>query len=199
MRLYELAVGCWVYRFIGGDSGVTELRKATGEQVNPSNPDHQKSLFKWLRQWGCRQFDKAHQTTIAGPSLDAWAGEWLTRLPARHATLEAIDEAQIHEISNAYDDLRRRQAGERADGSIDVDYGPVGAAKTLFALRPNICAPWDRYTARALEFNPDSPTSYGKYLRRVLSDLEKVRAEARVPTIAELPEWLAELSRLHRN
>lgn len=186
MRLHELVIGCWVYRFIGGDSRLTERWEATGGQVDPFNPDDQELLFEWLRQWGCRQFDKAHQP-IAGQSLVDWAGKWLTVLPAPKATLEAIDEAQIDEISKAYDDLRGRQAGKRTreDGSIShVLYGPVGAAKTLFALRPNICAPWDNYTLRNLW--REKVYSYGDYLRRVLRDLREVSAQANVP-IAELP------------
>ncbi len=155
--LYELAFGCWVYQTITGyDSSVTELRNATGGQVDPHNLNHRRLLFKWLRQWGCRQFKKADQDTIAGQSLDAWAGKWLTRLPTDDVTLETINKAQIGEISNAYDDLRKRQAGPRTlpGGSIsDVTYGPVGAAKTLFALWPNICPPWDNYILHFLGFN----------------------------------------------
>jgi hypothetical protein len=192
MRLYELAMGCWVYRIIAGDdSSMTQLWEATGGQVDPSNPAHRKCLFEWLRQWGCRQFSKADQAN-AEESLVDWAGEWLTRLPAREATLEAIDDAQVGEISNAYHDLRTRQAGKRTlpGGSIShVTYGPVGAAKTLFALRPNICPPWDSYILHALGLDPYSRTSYGRYLRWVLSDLREVSAEAGVH-IAKLPTLL---------
>jgi hypothetical protein len=189
MRLHELAISCWVYKILSGDdSRVTRLRKATGEQVDPYDPDHQRVLFAWLNDWGCRQFSVAHHVTVAGPSLASWANKWLGALPADYVMLERINQAQIDKIGNAYDDLRRRQAGTRTlrDGSTSfVTYGPVGAAKTLFALRPNICPPWDRYTIDALKFD-DSGTSYREYLRLVLSDLLTVSTQANVQ-ISELP------------
>jgi len=189
MNLYELAFGCWVYGIISGnDSRVTELRLKTGGQVDPRNPGHQKVLFNWLNQWGCRQFDKADHETAAR-SLGSWASKWLGSLPSDDEKLETINEAQIDAIRGAYDDLRVRQAGRRTlqrDGSTSyVTYGPVGAAKTLFALRPNIYPPWDRSTLGKLV--PDSSgASYCKYLRLVLSDLRAVSIQANVP-IAELP------------
>jgi hypothetical protein len=189
MNLYELGFGCWVFGVLSGnDSRVTQLRQATGGQVDPHDPRHRKFLFEWLNKWGCRQFSKVHHVSIAGPSLDAWAERWLATLPADDVTLEAIGPAQIGVIISAYDDLRRQQAGMRTlpDGSIShVMYGPVGAAKTLFALRPNVCPPWDRYTLYALGLD-QSGASYGKYLQRVLSDLQAVSTQAGVE-IAELP------------
>ncbi|KLO29142.1 hypothetical protein ABW17_29580 [Mycobacterium nebraskense] len=190
--LYELAFGCWIYKAITRyDSTVTKLRTATGGQVDPHNLNHRRWLFKWLNQWGCRQFNKADQDTVAGQSLGVWAGKWLTRLPTDDQTLETINESQIGEISNAYEELRWQQAGtrRRAGGAIShVTYGPVGAAKTLFALRPNVCPPWDDYTLNALRLDA-SGASYGKYLRLVLSNLQAVSIQAGVQ-IAELPALL---------
>jgi hypothetical protein len=189
MKLYELAFVCWIYKTLSGDdSRVISLRKATGGQVDPHNPEHQRVLFKWLNQWGCRQFSKAHQVTIAARSLSAWASTWLTALPADDVTLETIGQTQIVGMGAAYDDLRRRQAGARTlqDGSPSyVSFGPVGAAKTLFGLRPNICPPWDGYTIAALGLD-HSGVSYCKYLRLVISDLQTASIQAGVK-ISELP------------
>jgi hypothetical protein len=192
VTLYELAFGCWIYGVLTGyDSSVAELRKATGGHLDPYNPEHRKVLFEWLNKWGCRQFSKAHHDTVAGRSLDAWASKSLTTLPADGVALGDVNDAQIGKISAAYDDLRIRQAGTRtlAAGSIShVTYGPIGAAKTLFALRPNICPPWDRYTLDALGLDY-SRASYGSYLQRVLSELQAASIQAGVQ-IAELPELL---------
>ena len=82
---------------------------------------------------------RCHHASVAAPSLTAWAGEWLPRLPPASAVLEAIDPAQFDLVGRAYGDLRARQAGTRTrrNGLIShVEYGPVGAAKTLFAVRP---------------------------------------------------------------
>lgn len=189
MKLYELAIGCWVYKALSGDdSRVTNLRQATGGQVDPHDPRHQKVMFKWLNEWGCRQFNKSDQVAIAARSLDTWASKWLIALPNDDVMLEAINEDQIEKISAAYDDLRKQQAGTRTlrDGSTShVTYGPVGAAKALFALRPNICPPWDGYTIYALGLDY-SGASYARYLRLVLSDLQRAAAQAGVQ-IADLP------------
>jgi hypothetical protein len=184
MKLHELAFGCLIYKIISGDdSRVTQLRRATGGQLDPHNSEHQKFLFTWLRQWRCRQFDKAHED-IAARSLEDWASKWHTTLPTDDVMLEKIDQAQINVIGAAYEDLSWRQAGARKLAPY-VRYGPVGAAKTLFALRPNICPPWDSFTQDELGFD-DSGASYCKYLQLALSDLKAVSGQAEVQ-ISELP------------
>ena len=189
MRLHELAFGCRIYGGLTGyDSSLTKLRKATGGEINPFNPDHQAVLFKWLNNWGCRQFSTAHHASIAAPSLVTWANNWLTTLPPIEAQLEELDTAQIAQIGLAYGALRPQLAGTRtlqSGATSNVEYGPVGAAKTLFALRPNICPPWDLYTLSKLGFDY-SAASYSKYMQRVRSDLEGVATQTGV-SVAELP------------
>lgn len=166
---------------------MARLRLATEGQVDPYNSSHQKVLFKWLNEWGCRQFNKADHA-LAARSLEAWASKWLATLPAGDAMLETIGQPEISVVGAAYDDLRGRQAGMRTliDGSASyVSYGPVGAAKTLFALRPCICPPWDRYTLSELKLD-HSGASYCRYLQVALSNLQAVSAQAGVQ-IAGLP------------
>ena len=189
MQLHELAFACRVYGALTGyDSSLTKLRKATGGRVDPDNPGHQQVLFNWLNDWGCRQFSTAHHATVAAPSLAAWASKWLSTLPPDDVLLDAIDQTQIDQIGKAYGDLRMQRAGtrRRRNGSIsNVTYGPVGAAKTLFALRPNLCPPWDDSTLSGLGFDGFG-VSYSKYLRLVLSQLRAVSSQANVE-IARLP------------
>ena len=159
-----------------------------GGNLDLQDPIYQEYLFGWLNDWGCRQFSTAHHASVAAPSLTAWAGEWLPRLPPASAALEAIDPAQFDLVGRAYGDLRARQAGTRTrrNGLIShVEYGPVGAAKTLFAVRPNLCAPRDDYTLSRLGFDR-SAASYASYLRHVLTQLQAVAAQAYV-AIAHLP------------
>ena len=189
LRLHELAFACRIYGALTGyDSSLARLRRATGGNPDPQDPTDQEYLFGWLNDWGCRQFSTAHHASVAAPSLTAWAGEWLPRLPPASAVLEAIDPAHFNLVGRAYGDLRARQAGTRTrrNGLIShVEYGPVGAAKTLFALRPNLCAPWDDYTLSRLGFDR-SAASYASYLRHVLTQLQAVAAQADV-AIAHLP------------
>jgi len=189
MRLHELAFACRVYGSLTGyDSSLAKLRKATGGKVDPYNSAHQQVLFKWLNDWGCRQFSTAHHATVAAPSLVAWADQWFTTFPGDDVLLDALDQAQVDQIGSAYGDLRRRRAGTRTlrNGSIsNVEYGPVGAAKALFALRPSLCPPWDNYTLSRLGFD-GSAGSYSKYLQLVLSHLQTVATQASIE-ISELP------------
>ena len=189
VRLHELAFACRVYGALTGyDSSLAKLRQATGQNLDPLDPAHQEYLFGWLNDWGCRQFSTAHHASVAAPSLAAWAGDWLRRLPPASASLETVDPAQIDLIGRAYGDLRARQAGTRTrrNGLISrVEYGPVGAAKTLFALRPNLCPPWDDYTLSRLGFDR-SAASYAQYLRHVRTQLQGVAAQAGL-TIAQVP------------
>jgi hypothetical protein len=189
VRLHELAFGCRIYGGLTGyDSSLTRLRTATGGDIDPYNAEHQKVLFKWLNDWGCRQFSTAHHATVAAPSLVAWATQWLATLPPVDAELQELDQTQIDGIGKAYAALRSQLAGTRtlrSGATSDVEYGPVGSAKTLFALRPNICPPWDAYTLAKLGFD-QSATSYSQYMRRVLSELQGVAAQAGVE-VSELP------------
>jgi hypothetical protein len=66
MRLHELAFACRIYSTLTGyDSSLARLRKATGGKLDPHNTGHQDALFKWLKDWGCRQFSTAHHATVA--------------------------------------------------------------------------------------------------------------------------------------
>jgi hypothetical protein len=189
VQLHELAFACRVYGALTGyDSSLTRLRKATGGEIDPFNAEHQKVLFKWLNDWGCRQFSTAHHASVAAPSLVTWADQWWRTLPRVDAQLEELDAQQVDQIGAAYGALSPQLAGRRtlrSGATSNVEYGPVGAAKTLFALRPSLCPPWDAYTLTKLGFN-NSATSYSGYMRVVLSDLQGAARQAGVD-IARLP------------
>jgi hypothetical protein len=189
VRLHELAFGCRIYAGITGyDSSLTKFRTATGGQLDPFDVAHQKILFRWLNNWGCRQFSTAHHATVAAPSLVAWANVWMAKLPSIDTQLDDLSGAEFDQIGDAYGALRSQLAGTRtlkSGAQSNVEYGRVGAAKALFALRPNLCPPWDLYTLSKLGFDSSS-MSYGKYMRFVLSDLQAVADQAGVG-ISELP------------
>lgn len=189
MRLHELAFACRIYGSLASyDSGLTQLMQTTRGKVDPYNPDHQRVLFEWLNGWGCRQFSTADHAAVAAFSLEAWASRWFKKLPRHDVVIDAISQAQVARISSAYSDLRTRQAGTRTqrNGSIsNVEYGPVGAAKVLFALRPNLCPPWHNSTLSRLGFD-GSAESYSEYLQLALCQLQAVGIQAGVE-ISELP------------
>src|SRR5438874_50714 len=82
---------------------------------------------------------------IARKSIVGWWREWERRLPRVGRTLDQLEDRELDAIANAFEDLRGRQAGwrQRKTGRVRVTFGATGAAKTLYAIRPNACSPWD--------------------------------------------------------
>lgn len=146
MRLYELAyVGPIYAAFAGFDRALKELLAETNGAPDPRNVRHQEALFRWLRGWGCRQFDKDHER-MAAQSLCDWADEHLDKLLALSVPLLNLRAPELDLAAEASADLEARRAGQRPGrgGDLhDVTFGPTGASKVLFALRPEAFLAWD--------------------------------------------------------
>ncbi len=140
-------------------------------QWNPANEEHAAQLFTWLRRWGCRQFAIADER-IARENLATWWLAWRKRLPAARLTLDHIDNRGLDAIANAYEELRGRQASwqRRKTGRVQMTFGPAGAAKTLYALRPNACSPWDAAIRKQFHL-PETGDGYRRHLVRVRTEL----------------------------
>lgn len=144
MRLFELAYACRVYAHMTDyDGALVQFRKVAQPQLDPFHSKHQAALFRWLNDWGCRQFAKQHHATIAAVSLVQWADRWLDSLPGPDARLEELSPAELQGAAKADGALQSQIASHRGTSSTPVKFGATGAAKTLFALRPNVFAPWD--------------------------------------------------------
>ena len=140
----------------------------------------------WLNSWGCRQFKKADHGSIAGKSLTTWADRWVTRLPEPATYLSDVSEQELRLAADAYEDLRVQLASERhlRSGQMTyVHYGPVGAAKTLFALRPRVFAPWDKAIMLGRGYGW---ADYGQYLRDLINQLRELSAWSGI-AIEDLP------------
>jgi hypothetical protein len=196
MRLYELAYCCHVYVRLGGyDYATVELREATGAAVDPGNEEHAAHLFTWLRRWGCRQF-ATNDEQIARESLANWWLAWRRRLPHVGRTLDEIDHHELDRIASAYEELRGRQASwqRRKTGRVKRTFGPAGAAKTLYAIRPNACSPWDEPIRRRFGL-PETGDGYRRHLVRIqtelteaVCDLEPGGSAAQLPALLDRTE-----------
>jgi hypothetical protein len=166
MRLFELAYCCAAYAHLEAfDEATVALRDATGSCVDPGAPDHHEALFIWLRRWGCRQFKIADEE-IARASLSSWWQNWGEQIPAPDLTLDQADDELLDVIAAAFEDLRQRQASwqDRQDvGPVSRGFGPAGASKALYAIRPNCCSPWDDPIRRA-EGLPKTGAGYRQHL-----------------------------------
>jgi hypothetical protein len=177
MKLAELAYGCSLYSAnTNYDASLEKLRSRTRSRLDPFDGEHQIALFGWLNAWGCRQFAREHHLATAAPSLVSWAHRWASRLPPAEYQLTQLSDAEIGLCAASYEALRDCPASvtQRKDGRrFTVTFGPTGAAKTLFALRPNVFAPWDESIRAANGWEADR-ASFHEYLRssaRLLRDL----------------------------
>lgn len=185
---FELAWACRLYGPMAGfDSTLAEFRKQASPAFDAHRPAHRDALFRWLNSWGCRQFAKAHHAGIASDSLVRWATTWLHRLPEPGVPLTDLEEAGLRVATAAYADLQASVASERAakSGTVPVTYGPTGAAKTLFALRPDVFPPWDDPIRRHFRYDGSEP-SFNAHLTRVATTLTELATEAKVG-VASLP------------
>jgi hypothetical protein len=144
-------------------------------------------LFRWLNRWGCRQFALDHHATTASNSLIDWADAWMLRLPGPDAGLADLSEGEIRTCAEAYADLSSRAASlkQRAGQSLVVTYGPTGASKTLFALRPKAVPPWDDPIRKAMGATGDIG-SFRRYLTIVAAQLRELAAQASA-SVDDLP------------
>jgi hypothetical protein len=179
MRLYELAYICRVYGGLTNfDATYVEFLDKTTGGLQFTDPSHMDALLVWLRSWGCRQFAVAYHG-LASESILGWARQWDTRLPDRLATLDRLPDEDMQTAVEAYADLRTRLASKRVrqGKTDDVQIGPTGAAKILFAARPRAFSPWDD-PIRAEWGLDGSAASYCEYLARVREQVIKLCSEA---------------------
>jgi hypothetical protein len=187
MRLYELAYCCRLYEHLTNyDVSLKRVRKVVPGGVDLDQGAHRDAVLKWLREWGCRQFAHEYQD-LSSSSLREWASEWVRELPKPQLHLVDLGDQEIERGAEAYDHLRVRPASYSQTGSGKhlKTVGPVGAAKTLYILRPNVFPPWDRAIMRRLRYGQSGP-EYRRYLSEVAQQLREVSRDSGIP-VPELP------------
>jgi hypothetical protein len=180
MKLYELAYACRLYSGNSDfDTALNDFRRATAPRFDVRKPAHRKALLVWLNQWGCRQFSKQYHP-IASRALRNWAAEYRRALPNEQARLARLSGKALAAAAGAYDALQAARAGMRSRGSKSwaVTFGPTGAAKVLYALRPEVFPPWDDPIRKHLGYD-GSAASYGHFLLGVQAEVRNLEAEAK--------------------
>jgi hypothetical protein len=157
----------------------TEVQRQTHPAFDVTVLRHRRALFVWLNAWGCRQFSKRHHE-LAGRSLLSWARTHLPHLPLPEVSLLNLKDIDLDRAARAYGNLTRRRAGLRAGRSRQhpVTYGPTGAAKTLFALRPKALPMWDDGIRKHFEAD-GSVASYRHFLEETRETLRFLVNDAR--------------------
>ena len=190
MTVQELQDACRLYGLMTGfDSTLAQFRVSVAPGFDPFVPEQRLYLLKWLNTWACRQFS-IKDRPLASASLETWAGDWLDRLPGPERHLTDLTASEVRTCFEAYQALCAMPASRRAlpTGKVStVTYGPTGAAKTLFAVRPLAIPPWDEPIR--LELERKGVHSFRAYLARVAEQLVSLSAEARVP-VQDLPAFI---------
>jgi hypothetical protein len=168
------------------DGSLKILRRHIGVALALEKPDHRAAVLAWLRQWGCRGLDLASEETSTGALL-TWGDAWVTRLPDPARPLTELSSEEIVTMAVAYGQLAGAVAGirHRKSGDSHVAFGPTAAAKTMYALRPNACAPWDRPIRYRLGL-AENAAAYRSYLRLAACALAKTAERAGV-AVENLP------------
>ena len=88
-------------------------------------------------------------------------------------------------IIEIFNDLSDRKAAtrQRENRDIDVRIGPVGTAKTLFALRPNLFSPWDTPIYNEFKLKGNG-SGYVDYLARIQNELREIKEDIRNTNIS---------------
>jgi hypothetical protein len=184
MKLLYLRVACYLYnQFTDYDSSYLELQNKY-PILDLKKTEQVKALIKWLRSWGCRQF-KTNNEDISINSIVDWYELNKSNIPSPDAHLIDYDlVTNKNKIINLFNKLSERKAAtkERGNNNIDVRIGPVGTAKILFALRPNIFSPWDTPIYKKLQLEGNG-AGYISYISKVKRELNEIRETLKNTTI----------------
>ena len=175
MKLSELAFACYIYgRMTDYDSSYRDFLRATGSMPNLDFAGHRNALLKWLNRWGCRQFARDYHS-LASEEIRAWYQRYRNLLFSPERTLPELMEQDFRVIETAFQELTERTASMRhlRGKNAIITIGPTGAAKILFAIRPNALVPWDDPIREALRLDRDGE-SYAAYLGIVRTKLEEL-------------------------
>lgn len=179
MKLAEIAFSSYIYSHMSDyDRSYNLLIKETSPELSLDSDQHQRSLLKWLNDWGCRQFSKEHHY-LAAKEIGEWHKKFKDYLFPKDLSLLSFSENDFEIVERAYNGLVDKTASKRrfkSETITNVTFGPTGTAKILFALRPNALIPWDDPIRK--EFKADgSGRSYINYIRFVKSQLEELSRE----------------------
>src|SRR5690606_19371633 len=109
-------------------------------------------------------------------NLTDWFLKNYTFLPNAGIGLLGSDEIHFNITAQIFDRLQSTKISERNNSTSEVTVGPVGAAKILFALRPNFYAPWDRPICQGKGYRLDGQ-GYVDYLKDIQETLKVLEVE----------------------
>ncbi len=192
MKTVDIAFASYIYsKMTDYDNSYESFRNGVSNPLDLSSETERQRTLSWLNQWGCRQFAVDYHP-LASEQISLWYATFKEALVPPTTALLDLSQSDISNVAVAFEDLSVRQASERKGESgarIKVRIGPTGAAKILFALRPNALLPWDIPIRDSLE-QEGSHFSYGEYLQKAKSELQELIQDCKSHHVAyeKLPE-----------
>ncbi len=166
VTLCKLAIASTMYDSLTPfNYSLGRLNKATGGNIDLTNPAHRISLMKWLNDWGCRHLSK-DQHDVASNSILNWYQVDGVTLFTNKKPLWDLGDHELEIAAHAYGSLKDKTGARRirSGRELEVHIGTTAASKILFAIRPKALMPWDE--AMRIGFGCDgSPESYSRYLK----------------------------------
>jgi hypothetical protein len=119
-----------------------EFQKNTNGLPDLRNPDHRENLLVFLNGWGCRNIAKEYYN-LASNEIKEWYEKYHVAIPDTTKNLWELTEKELTSIDSAFDDLASRIIATKKQNGRNVTFGPIAAAKMLFALKPKALIAWD--------------------------------------------------------
>lgn len=170
MKLYELAYASNVFKILRNyDNAYRNFLSKTAPSFYIYKEEHLEALFEWLNKWGCR-LDNNYKGKFKR-ELKSWYDKCKDSLPPPGVSLLDISDAELVRIAEAYEELRIRDIREAPPRRF---IGATCASKILYALRNEVCPPWDTEMRRKWQCN-ENAESYKKFLvdnKGILNQLE---------------------------
>jgi len=182
MTFSDLKTHCPQYSKSGKsfDQSLHRFRTEVGPARDLTNLAHIWSMLRWLNCWDCRQFAKQYHSSAAKSIFD-WYKCNQSRIPAANSRLIDVSDVVLQETAHAYALMRDAYASDKKGKSGErhrVTCGPTGAAKILYALRPDALPPWDNSIRKRFRYD-GSEISYLEYLWQVRGIIGDVIEQAK--------------------
>lgn len=189
MKLYEIAIASFIFNSITGfNNAYLDLLKETDGEPDLSVDTHRLEILKWLNKWGCRQFKKDFHK-YASNQLYEWYQENKDLLPNRDINIWKL--VDFDSIGKLFISLSSRVAAyrKRNETEIAASFGPTGASKILFAVRPKSLILWDIPMRKKFQLSSDAE-GYIAYLKKVISSCKELEEQCKKNnfSLEEFPE-----------
>lgn len=179
ITLRELAVVCYIYKIVTKDvdnnDSYEQFRQAIDGLPDLCKQKHRMAILKFLNNYGCRHVAKDSHEKIASKKIADWYKKYCGKLPKEKERLWKFKDEKLKSFDELHSTLSKLLVACR-EGGVKVHMGPVGAAKMLFAIRPNVFPPWDNAIREELlkdSYSVESYADYLKYVKKIILGLEE--------------------------